>query len=190
MSHLLIVAVLAVLAVLAHAQTFTSTDINGNTIVGVLTLNPLDIPTTSTLAGVTTTSPTTTLVVTTDPVIATTPTTTSTLPVTTDANQGEQGPVGQPTATTFSPGGPTPFTYTTIINGVTSVVLDTFIPTNPTTQLPTVTATGTIWDFSSWQAVFAPSSTAIPGANGVVGGPLISGSLVLGFVVGTVLVLY
>ncbi|KAG6874007.1 hypothetical protein C0995_007964 [Termitomyces sp. Mi166 len=186
MRHLLLVAVVAVVS---HAQTLTFPDINGNTVVGVITTNALGIPVTSTIetlpAGAVTTAQSPTLATTTSP------TTTST--TTTAADQGQQGPVGQPTATTFSPGGPTPYTYTTVINGVTSLVADIFTPTNPATQQPTVGASGTIWDYSSWLSIYGPTTTAGAGVNGAVDAPLKSGlvsTLIFGFAVGMGLVLY
>ena len=88
--------------------------------------------------------------------ISTTPT--STTP-TTPTTLG-QGPVGQPASTTASAGGPTPFIYTTVANGVTEVVTATFTPTNPTTSLVTPTVTGTILDFSSWMSIYGPTQTS------------------------------
>ncbi|KAG6890755.1 hypothetical protein C0992_012727 [Termitomyces sp. T32_za158] len=185
MRHLLVVAVLAVLAIVSHAQTTTVQDISGNTIIEVITVNPPDLTVTSTIETLAAAPTTPTDVVT------TIPTTTST---TTAADQGEQGPVGQPAATIFTPGGPTPFTFTTVINGVTSVVQDIFTPTNPVPQQPAVSETGTIWDYSSWLAIYGPpTTTGSAGANGVACGPLTSAfasTLVLGFAVGMGLVLY
>ncbi|KAG6845869.1 hypothetical protein H0H87_002560 [Tephrocybe sp. NHM501043] len=150
MRHLLFVAALAAAT---HAQTVTREDAAGNTVVEVVTTDLLGNPLTSTIQTLAATTTGTT----------STPTTTTTQPIV------QQGPVGQPDATSFSPGGPTPYTYTTVVNGVTTALVDTFIPTNPATQAITVGASGTILDYSSWLAEYGPTTTAKSGANGAMG---------------------
>ncbi|KAG5220846.1 hypothetical protein IMY05_C4504000400 [Salix suchowensis] len=67
----------------------------------------------------------------------------------------QQGPVGQPAPTVGTPGGPTPFTYTTTIGGETIVTTDVFTPSTPATTPHTPTAEGTIWDYSQWLSQYA-----------------------------------
>ena len=79
----------------------------------------------------------------------TTPTSTNTRATTTTPVQ--QGPVGQPASTPETPGGPTPYTYTTTdANGDYTAVVATFIPTFPATTPYTPTSTGTILQYSEW----------------------------------------
>jgi hypothetical protein len=100
----------------------------------------------------------------------TTPTTTNTqlqtitTPTTTTK---QQGPVGQPAQTTvLTPGGPTPYTYTTTnAAGDTVAVLGTFTPTGPATVLPTPTTTGSIMDYSSYQAIYGTTTAAASGSR-------------------------
>jgi len=77
-------------------------------------------------------------------------------PTTTDQGGVGAGPVGQPAATTASAGAPTPYTYTTVINGVTSVLEDIFTPTSPATVSTSIPATGTILDFDTWSSLYGP----------------------------------
>lgn len=86
-----------------------------------------------------------------------TSTSTSTSPTTTVTLQ--QGPVGQPAPTVGTPGGPTPYTYTTVANGVTNVLTAVFTPTSPATTPVTATAAGTILNYSSWLAIYGPTHT-------------------------------
>ncbi|KAF5371941.1 hypothetical protein D9615_008081 [Tricholomella constricta] len=138
----------------------------GNTVVQVITTDALGAPTTSILQTLppgippitsptlTPPTPPTTQI----PPTTTTPTTTAVLqPDPTPPVQ--QGPVGQPDATRFTPGGVTPYTYTTIINGETSVLVDNFTPTNPATLPISIGASGTILDYSAWLAQYGPKST-------------------------------
>ncbi|KAG6829354.1 hypothetical protein H0H92_004720 [Tricholoma furcatifolium] len=197
---------LAVLAAFANAQTLTTTDLFGNTIVEVVTTNALGNAVTSTLEtlapvaattqvnAATTTSTSTPLAIatTTSTTTSTASTATAATTATTTAQQGEQGPVGQPASTSFSPGGPTPYTYTTIIGGVTEVLTDVFTPTNPATVSTNIGSSGTIWAYSSWLAEFGPTSSASAGANAADSSRFRSGiasSLVLGFAIGMGLVL-
>ncbi|KAF4613633.1 hypothetical protein D9613_007668 [Agrocybe pediades] len=127
---------------LVAAQTTTFTDASGNTLVGVVTVDAQGDPTTDVLQTLTSTS---------------TPTSTPT----TDGGVGA-GPVGAPAATTASAGAPTPYTYTTVINGVTSVIADIFTPTSPSTVTKSIPATGTILDFGTWKSIYGPP----PGSDG------------------------
>jgi hypothetical protein len=56
---------------------------------------------------------------------------------------------------------PTPFQYTTTINGVKTVVQDTFTPTLgfPTTVPTEIPATGTILGYSEWLAQYGATAT-------------------------------
>lgn len=100
------------------------------------------------------------------PQATTTPATPTTTPTATTqttvapAAPPVQGPVGQPDPTPNAAGGVTPYTYTTVINGVTTAIADNFTPTNPRTTPFTPTGTGTVWDYSQWLASFAPQATA------------------------------
>jgi len=87
---------------------------------------------------------------------STTPTTTSSL---------LPGPVGQPAATTAVAGGPTPYTYTTVQQGVTQVLTGVFTPTSPPTVLVTPTVMGTILDYSFWLTAYGPTQTSSAGAR-------------------------
>ncbi|EEB94942.1 hypothetical protein MPER_06168, partial [Moniliophthora perniciosa FA553] len=66
-----------------------------------------------------------------------------------------QGPIGAPPLTT--PQG----NYTTTINGVKTVIQDTFTPTLgfPTTVSTEIPATGTILDYSEWRNQFGATAT-------------------------------
>ncbi|KAG6908456.1 hypothetical protein DXG01_004539 [Tephrocybe rancida] len=138
MRQILFVAVLSIIG-FVQAQTLTTVDDAGNTVVEVLTTDLLGGPLTSTIE---TLAPSTT-----SPAIA---------PV----QQGQQGPVGQPQATVFTPGGTTPYTYITVIGGITNTVADVFTPTRPITQQPSIGASGTILEYSSWLAEFGPTTSA------------------------------
>ncbi|KAJ7583677.1 hypothetical protein C8J56DRAFT_1055418 [Mycena floridula] len=70
-----------------------------------------------------------------------------------------QGPVGQP-GETPSGSGPTPYTYTTVVDGQLTAVVDVFTPTSPPTVGVTPVSSGTILDYSSWLAIYG--STAAP----------------------------
>ncbi|TFK66293.1 hypothetical protein BDN72DRAFT_844508 [Pluteus cervinus] len=122
------------------AQTATITNAAGLTVVQVVTTDPIaHSPITTTILTLSASS-------------------TSAAPIPDDPGV-QQGPVGQPAPTPDDPGGPTPYTYTTVINGVTTRVADIFTPTNPATTPPSVPAIGTVMDYSSWLAVYGPPST-------------------------------
>ncbi|KAL0954705.1 hypothetical protein HGRIS_003654 [Hohenbuehelia grisea] len=134
-------SILLLLAIpFVHAQTFTVTNPAGQTIVQFVTIDPnLGVPTTSilqTLGG-----------------------TTPTIPATPPEPE-HLGPVGQPPTTTAPVGGPTPYTYTTEINGVLTAVTDIFTPTTPATISTSPTATGTIWQYSQWLSVYGAVSNS------------------------------
>jgi len=81
---------------------------------------------------------------------ALTNTRTTTTPVTTPT----QGPVDQPGATNTAL--ETPYTYTTVVDGVTTAIEATFTPTTPPT-LSTVdpgAGTATIWDYDEWNSIY------------------------------------
>ncbi|KAF7424304.1 hypothetical protein PC9H_009611 [Pleurotus ostreatus] len=148
-----------VLLALVHyvtAQTATVVNPAGQTVVQVITLGVDGLPSTSilqTLVGAAdpdTTSPSTPT--------TTAATTTTTLPL-------QQGPVGQPAPTLGTPGGPTPFTYTTTIGGETIVTTDVFTPTTPATTPHTPTAQGTIWDYSQWLSQYAAAQSTGSSGN-------------------------
>lgn len=161
-----LLAAIALCASWAHAQTLTVTNINGATVVEVITLNPLGLATTQILQTIT--GPAT------NPLTSNTlSTTTSTTPggvlqtiATTSTTQQNQGPVEEPGSTVLTPGGPTPYTYTTTnAAGATVAVLGTFTPTGPATVLPTPTTTGTIINYSSYLASVGTSAAATSGAT-------------------------
>ncbi|THH08916.1 hypothetical protein EW145_g2380 [Phellinidium pouzarii] len=144
-------------AALVRAQTQTVTDAFGDTVVEAITLNPAGLATTQTLETLTLAAATTAPTTTTTPVTTTTPATTTAPTRTTTPNQG---PVGQPPATTGT--GQTIFTYTTTdVDGDTTLVVATFTPTfNTVTVLPTQTFTGTVLGFSSWLSLVGTNTVA------------------------------
>ncbi|KAG1804879.1 uncharacterized protein HD556DRAFT_1326876 [Suillus plorans] len=154
-----VLAVIALLASWAHAQTLTVTNIGGATVVEVVTTNPVNgLATTQTVQTVTTNSLTTnTLSTTTTGPLQTIATTSTTQ---------NQGPVEQPGTTVLTPGGPTPYTYTTTnAAGSTVAVLATFTPSGPATVLPTPSTTGTILNYSSYVASVGTGAAATSGAT-------------------------
>ncbi|KAI0648830.1 hypothetical protein C8Q79DRAFT_947609 [Trametes meyenii] len=112
----------------AWAQQVTTTDNLGQTVVELITVDPaLGVPVTETLQTLTTAA-----------------TTTTTQP------QGQQGPVGQPAATSNN-AGPTVYTYTTTdAAGDFTAIVDTFTPTFVTTSTWVSAPAGTIIPYSSW----------------------------------------
>ena len=78
-------------------------------------------------------------------------TTTTNTRVATTTTPVQQGPVGQPASTPLTPGGPTPYTYTTTdANGNYITALGTFTPSFPATTPYTPTGSGTILSYSEW----------------------------------------
>ncbi|TFK40101.1 hypothetical protein BDQ12DRAFT_680351 [Crucibulum laeve] len=175
------------LVALANGQTFTVTDPAGQTIVQVISQNAAGVLTTATIltltAGVTDTAvEAESSSVTTATTSSTTTSTTSTATTPT----GQQGPVGQPGPTTGTPGGPTPYTYTTVVDGVTTAIADTFTPTDIKTTPVTPTASGTILDYSSWLSVYGPPATVAAAKNGgqkIGGSPYGWPSILFGIVI-------
>ncbi|KAI0951611.1 hypothetical protein AcW1_008614 [Taiwanofungus camphoratus] len=171
-SPMLRVAFLAVYVLSVYAQTFTTIDALGETVVEVLTLNRGGLPTTEILSTVTTTSPatspttspTTTLPTTTLPTTtAKTATTTSPTTTATTTTPLQQGPVGQPPATTAGGGTGTTiaFQYTTTnAAGATVVEQATFIPTFAPTTEPVPASSGTILDYSEWLGMVGTNTVA------------------------------
>ncbi|KAG1781786.1 hypothetical protein EV702DRAFT_607161 [Suillus placidus] len=163
-----LLAAITLCASWAYAQTLTVTNINGATVVEVVTVNPINgLATTQTLQTINTALTTTSLTTNT---LSTTTTTTSNgvlqTIATTSTTQQNQGPVEQPGSTVLIPGGPTPYTYTTTnAAGSTVAVLATFTPTGPATALPTPTTTGTIINYSSYLASVGTSAAATSGAT-------------------------
>lgn len=103
-----------------------------------------------------TTSPVTSISPTTSPTPTTTPPTT----ITTTPNN--QGPVGQPASTPETPGGPTPFVYTTTdANGNYITVSATFTPSFPQTIPYTPTGSGTILQYSDWLSQIGNNTGAL-----------------------------
>ncbi|KAI0759578.1 hypothetical protein BD413DRAFT_596287 [Trametes elegans] len=136
-----VAALCALCAVSVRAQTITTIDDLGQTVIEAITVDPLEgLPTTQTLQTLTTV-----------------PTTTST---TTQAPAGQQGPVGQPAATTANAQA-TVYTYTTTnAAGETVDVEDTFTPTFSTTSTWASAPPGTILDYSAWQSMVGTNTVA------------------------------
>jgi hypothetical protein len=118
---------------------------------------------------------------------ATTPTTTAGI-----QTQAQQGPVGQPGTTPLSPGGPTPYIYTTTdANGSYIPVTATFTPNFPSTTPYTPTGSGTVLGYSAWLSLVGASGTS-PAASQApnsasragVGLSLLLGALSMAIIVG------
>ena len=98
--------------------------------------------------------------------------TTTTRAATLAPDPGEQGPVGQPAATTDD-GGATPFTYTTTdAEGNTIQVVATFTPTFPATTPFTPSHTGTILAYTDWLKVAGTQTRAFSGSGATVNAAL------------------
>ncbi|KAI9440083.1 hypothetical protein H4582DRAFT_1575391 [Lactarius indigo] len=144
-------------------QLITTTNQAGETIVEQITTNAFGQPLTQILQtlGPAATSPATSLSPATSTTPTTTPTTTSPAAATT-TTPNEQGPVGQPGSTPETPGGPTPFVYTTTdANGNYVAVSATFTPTFPQTIPYTPTSTGTILKYSDWLSQIGNNTGAL-----------------------------
>jgi len=161
----------AFLFTLVHSQlTQTVTDAAGDSIIEVVTQNRQGVPTTSTVSTIladaagaagaatsVTTALTTALTTATTAAVATTATTATT--AATLAQGG--GVVGAPAPTTnANPTGPTPFTYTTVIGGVTTIVPAVFTPTFATVAPTHSTISGSILDYSQWLSEFGSSTSS------------------------------
>ncbi|KDR79052.1 hypothetical protein GALMADRAFT_244802 [Galerina marginata CBS 339.88] len=141
----------AALLLLVHAQTITTTNADGQTVVQVVT----------TILGVATTQVIQTLSPASLPASsASSPSAASAAPAAPTTAAPQLGPVGQPASTTGTPGGPTPYTYTTVVGGVTTSVVDTFTPTSPATLPVSIGSSGTILDYSSWLSVYGPPKSS------------------------------
>lgn len=91
----------------------------------------------------------------------TAPTTSPTATATTTAGQ-VQGPVGQPASTPLTPGGPTPYTYTTTdANGNTVISTATFTPSFPATTPYTPSGTGTVLGYSQWLSMIGNNTSGL-----------------------------
>ncbi|KAF9533722.1 hypothetical protein CPB83DRAFT_844435 [Crepidotus variabilis] len=131
-----VLPIILIFLLLVNAQsTVTTLNAAGQTVIEVITTNPQGIAITQIISTVATTA----AVTTTPPAQA---------PI-------QPGPVAQPAAS-GTPGAPTPFTYTTIVGGVTNTVVAIFTPTSPATTPVTAPAIGTIYDYSSWLSVYGP----------------------------------
>ncbi|OSC98535.1 hypothetical protein PYCCODRAFT_1439236 [Trametes coccinea BRFM310] len=132
-----VVALLTLAAGSAHAQTVTTTDALGETVVEFITIDQnLGLPTTEILQTLTATTTTTT------------------------APDGQQGPVGQPEPTTDD-GSPTVYTYTTTdALGDLTAVVDTFTPTFLTTSTWLSAPAGTILDYTAWRSEVGTNTVA------------------------------
>ncbi|KAL5504391.1 hypothetical protein ACEPAH_8465 [Sanghuangporus vaninii] len=151
----LLLVCLSAALVRVGAQTQTLVDAAGETVVVAVTLNPLGIATTQTLQTLDAEDETET-----DTSTSTTSTSTST--TTTQLNQG---PVGQPAATTQA--GVTTYEYTTTdAAGNTQVLQDTYTPTSHITSASALTFAGTIVDYSSWVGLVG-TSTVTTGLDAV-----------------------
>ncbi|KAI6125128.1 hypothetical protein EDD16DRAFT_1560211 [Pisolithus croceorrhizus] len=142
----------------SSAQIVTVPNAAGATVVEVLTTNSRGVAATSilsTLAASVTNSLATQL-------------TQTTVALSTSATQaaGGGGVVEQPASVAVSPGGPTPYTYTTTnALGETVAMEGIFTPTGPATVLPTPTTTGTILNYSSWLALVGTNTVAANAAS-------------------------
>jgi len=148
--------VLVLSVAFVKAQTITTTDVNGNTIIEVVTTNAAGAPVTSVIQSIPNTATTSQ----TTPAVAAPSTTAPPTPIAVATPPPQQGPVGAPPPPAVSAGGVTPYTYTTVINGVTEALTDLFTPTNPATLPPSIGPSGTILDYSSWLAEFGPHTTS------------------------------
>ncbi|KAH9037922.1 hypothetical protein EDB85DRAFT_1935386 [Lactarius pseudohatsudake] len=144
-------------------QLITTTNQAGETIVEQITTNAFGQPLTQILQtlGPAATSPATSLSPATSPT-PTSPTPTTTPPTAATTSPNEQGPVGQPGTTPETPGGPTPFVYTTTdANGNYVTVSATFTPTFPQTIPYTPTTSGTILKYSDWLSQIGNNTGAL-----------------------------
>ncbi|KAL5525523.1 hypothetical protein ACEPAG_6859 [Sanghuangporus baumii] len=134
------------------AQRQTLVDAAGETVVVEVTLNPLGLATTQTLQTL-------------DAEDETTSTSTSSTSTSTTTTPLNQGPVGQPPATTLA--GVTTYEYTTTdAAGNTQVLQDTYTPTSHITTASALTFAGSIIDYSSWAGLVG-TNTVATGLNAV-----------------------
>ncbi|EMD33302.1 hypothetical protein CERSUDRAFT_117925 [Gelatoporia subvermispora B] len=155
LSVLISALALGVLSVLG--QTITTTDDLGETVVEVITTDPvLLIPTTEILETIT--GPSTTALST--PALSTPAVSTpaaAAVPTTPAAQQVQQGPVGAPPPTPAVQE-PTVYTYTTTDgNGDTVALTAIFTPTSPAALTHSTTA-GTILQYSQWLSLIGTNT--------------------------------
>ncbi|KAJ7747348.1 hypothetical protein B0H16DRAFT_1555668 [Mycena metata] len=175
---------LALVLPFAAAQTFTTTDLAGETIVENITLDPNGLPTTvilQTLAGAAGAAGaaggaiTATTITTTDPAGETVvevitgdgvgDSVTNTIQTIAAAAPVNPGPVGQP-GPTGAAGLPTPFTYTTTdANGNTIAVKATFTPSVATTLPVSATFQATVLDYTDYTASYATQIATVANAK-------------------------
>ncbi|CAA7268167.1 unnamed protein product [Cyclocybe aegerita] len=156
----LLLPLIASFFLLAHAQTtVTTTNDAGLSVVQVILTNPAGSPTATQVLQTLTSTTDTTTETTTDTTTETTPT-----PTTTTTDDIGHGPVGAPVSRTGTPGAPTPYTYTTVVNGVTTAIAAIFTPTTPATVSVSIPASGTILDYTEWLSMVGINPTAVGGA--------------------------
>ncbi|KAF9223597.1 hypothetical protein BS17DRAFT_817236 [Gyrodon lividus] len=164
-----LLTVLLLWAASTNAQTETVVNNAGATVVEVVTVNPVGVPTTQilqTIIGSSLSNPLNSLTSST-PLTTSNPLLQTTVPIATSTTPGQVGPVGQP-ASQPPAGGPTPYTYTTTnANGETVAVEGIFTPTGPATVLPPATTTGTILNYSQWQSMVGTNTQPANAANRV-----------------------
>lgn len=140
-------------------QLITTTNAAGVSIVEQVTTNAFGQSVTQvlqTLGGAVTTSASQT----TQTAATTAPTTSPTATAT--ATTAIQGPVGQPGTTPVTPGGPTPYTYTTTdANGNTVIATATFTPSFPATTPYTPTGSGTVIGYSQWLSMIGNNTSGL-----------------------------
>ncbi|KAF8501478.1 hypothetical protein F5888DRAFT_1672548 [Russula emetica] len=145
------------------SQQVTTTNAAGNTIVEQVTTNALGQTITQilqTLGGAATTSASQTAQ--TLSTAATTAATTSPTTTATTTAAAVQGPVGQPASTPLTPGGPTPYTYTTTdANGNPVIGTATFTPSFPATTPYTPSGTGTVLGYSQWLSIIGNNTSGL-----------------------------
>ncbi|GBE88437.1 hypothetical protein BKA93DRAFT_768546 [Sparassis latifolia] len=154
------VAFLFLSALSVNAQTFTTTNPLGFTVVEVLTLDPLGLPTTEILSTVssssalTSSTPSSSSSSLSSSSSSSTPSSTTvatpTATATTTPGAVQQGPIEQ-SPTNEGPAGPTQYTYTTTnAAGETIAVPAVFTPTFSPTTLPNPTTSGSVLQYSAW----------------------------------------
>ncbi|KAJ7045733.1 hypothetical protein C8F04DRAFT_1065976 [Mycena alexandri] len=171
---------LALVLPFAAAQTVTTTDLAGETIIENITLDPNGLPTTvilQTLAGdAAAAGAATTTITTTDPAGETVvevitgdgagDSVTNTIQTIAAAvDPAGPGPVGQP-GPTGAAGLPTPFTYTTTdANGNTVPVVATFTPSVATAVPVSATFQATVLGYSEYTASYATQIATVANAK-------------------------
>jgi len=125
------------------AETITTTDAAGDTLIEYITGNGLGVTVTTTLQTILAAAAG-------------------------GGGAGGQGPVGAPGATGGA-GLPTPFTYTTTdANGDTRAVVATFTPSFAGTVIPSETFQATVLDYTAYTASYATAQQAAANSNGAL----------------------